>query len=151
MKKYPLRSCPICGNGKESEILHTQAFKLPEGHVLSGYDKYDVVACDECGFVYADTKAGQQLYDRYYRDMSKYESDYTTVDINRYMDQAELIYSLAGKNALKVADIGCGNGGLLQALRLKGFNDVCGIDPSAKCIEYIKSNGIKAYQAGFSV
>ena len=54
------------------DVLHKQNFVLPEGHPLA--NGYLVVACDNCGFVYADTQVSQHDYDVFYARFSKYES-----------------------------------------------------------------------------
>src|SRR6266540_4020516 len=64
------RQCPICNHDRVA-VLHTQRFALPEGHPLS--DGYNVVACDQCGFVYADVTITQAAYDHFYSEYSKYE------------------------------------------------------------------------------
>jgi len=112
MDKTLLRSCPICKNASKGEVLHTQAFVLPEGHILSAAAKYDVVSCSECGFVFADTPVGQDVYDRYYSQMSIYEMDYGALDISKHMSQAKLIGSFLNDENAKIVDMGCGNGGL---------------------------------------
>ena len=56
-QKKSLRNCPICQE-ENGEILHTQNFVLPEGHPLS--NGYDILCCDRCGFVYADTTVSQK-------------------------------------------------------------------------------------------
>ena len=67
-----LRPCPVC-SADQITVLHHQRFTLPEDHLLA--DGYDVVCCDDCGFVYADTAAQQADYDRFYAELSGYESD----------------------------------------------------------------------------
>ena len=70
----PARACPVC-LGQQAEIVHHQPFVLPDGHPLGR--GYDVVACDGCGFVYADTSVSQAAYDEYYTRLSKYEDPRT--------------------------------------------------------------------------
>jgi uncharacterized Zn finger protein len=73
-KKKSIRKCPICQE-ENGEILHTQKFVLPEGHPLS--NGYDILCCDRCGFVYADTTVSQKDYDIFYAKLSKYEDKKT--------------------------------------------------------------------------
>src|SRR5689334_6360881 len=73
--KSAFRNCPIC-NCDRVDVLHAQRFELLEGHPLS--NGYDVVACHECGFVYADTEVPQSDYDRFYAEHSKYEDRKTS-------------------------------------------------------------------------
>jgi SAM-dependent methyltransferase len=146
MEKSLQRSCPICKNALNGEVLHTQAFVLPEGHILSDASKYDIVSCSECGFVFADTPLGQDVYDRYYSQMSIYELDYSDLDISKYMSQARLIGSFLEDDNAKIVDMGCGNGGLLQALKTLGFKNLTAVDPSHKCIDNIRSHGISGIE-----
>ncbi len=145
MNKKPARPCEVCLNSKSAEILHRQSFILPQGHILEKAREYDIVSCNECGFVYADTPLKQKTYDSYYEKMSKYELDYSKADISRYMSQAKLIKSFLPHENLKVIDVGCGNGGLLMALKQLGQKNITALDPSVKCISNIKKAGIKGF------
>jgi SAM-dependent methyltransferase len=145
MHKKPARPCPVCAGAKSAEILHRQGFILPQGHILKKAEKYDVVSCDSCGFVYADTSIPQKTYDRYYADMSKYETGCSRVDTGRYMSQARLIKQFLPGNDQKVLDVGCGNGGLLLALKKLGHKNLAGLDPSEKCAGNIRKSGIKGF------
>jgi hypothetical protein len=69
-QKKSLQNCPICQE-ENGEILHTQNFVLPDGHPLS--NGCDILCCDRCSFVYADTKVSQKGYDIFYAKLSKYE------------------------------------------------------------------------------
>jgi len=132
-----VRNCAVC-SGTEREILHTQEFYLPEGHPLGA--GYDVVACEECGFVFADTMVNQAAYDLFYAKRSKYEDSRTSTgfgladwDWRRLRDVADAVaFEVDGKNA-RILDLGCANGGLLAAFKSKGFSDLTGVDPSEAC------------------
>ena len=65
------RFCQICGNEK-GEILHHQKFCLPDNYILP--EEYDIVCCNNCGFVFADTTANQKIYNNFYENFSKYEN-----------------------------------------------------------------------------
>ena len=96
-------------------------FALPDAHPLT--DKYDVVCCERCGFVYADTRSTQADYDSYYADLSKYSDTVTATgagaqgfDRARLEDTAKTLAAhVRDRNAL-IVDVGCANGGLLSAL-----------------------------------
>lgn len=141
------RPCPICGC-REAQFLHRQDFMQPAGCPLP--DAYDVVACPDCGFVYADTPASQQTYDRYYEAYSKYEDPAVasgggigTLDARRLEETAAFI---AGKLATdaRILDVGCAGGGLLAALRRRGFTRLCGVDAASGCIAGLTVLGIDA-------
>jgi len=143
------RPCPIC-NHIQVEILHTQRFVLPEGHPLS--NGYDVVVCDLCGFVYADTNAAQADYDRFYAEHSKYEDAKTGSggienphDWKRQQETAHQIKSFLQNRNAGILDVGCANGGILKALKDIGHENLCGIDPSPVCVANTRMLGIEAY------
>ncbi len=140
-KKYPNRACPICQNKENGRVLHTQKFILAENNVLP--NEYDIVACNMCGFVYADSAASQAVYDRYYADMSKYEMNYIESDTSLFIDRAAWITTFINDKSASFIDIGCGNGYLLIELQKLGFSNLTGLDPSQKCIDALLGRGIK--------
>jgi SAM-dependent methyltransferase len=135
--KEARRPCPICRH-TGVEVLHTQTYVLPERHPLEA--GYDVVCCDCCGFVYADTDIPQAAYDRYYAELSKYEDTTTGTgggdqpwDDKRLAEMAETIMAHLPSRETKVVDIGCANGGLLRHLSALGVRHLQGVDPSPRC------------------
>jgi SAM-dependent methyltransferase len=146
--KNSVRECPICGGGK-SEVLRTQRFVLPEGHPL--IQGYDVVCCGGCGFVYADTDVPQYKYDAFYADFSKYQDRSTATgggdtqwDAERLRQTAADVASFLPNKDARVLDIGCANGGLLQAMRNLGYPNTHGLDPSPTCVRNVTSKGMTA-------
>ena len=144
------RACPLC-LGENKDLMHTQAFVLPEGHPLG--DGYDVVACRVCGFIFADITADQKAYDEFYAKLSKYE-DNTTVtgagvtpwDLKRLQATAMEIAGFLPDKSSRIVDIGCANGGLLSILKALGYENLCGVDPSNACVAYVRDHlGIEAY------
>lgn len=114
-------------------------FILPDGHPLT--DRYDVVSCEGCGFVFADTASLQADYDRYYADSSKYSDARTSTgagaqawDDRRLEDSARLIARHLPDRDARVVDIGCANGGLLKWFARLGYRRLEGIDPSPACV-----------------
>lgn len=137
--KQLTRYCPICGciTGK---VIHTQHFQLSQGNPLPA--ACDYVVCDECGFAFSDTPVDQAGYDAYYAGMSKYADSATSTgagvlpwDKARLDQLADQVAAFCPNRAARIVDIGCANGGLLAALLEIGFKNVCGIDPSAACVE----------------
>ena len=152
MVKNPHRPCAVCG-GQKAEVLHRQEFYLPEGHPLS--EGYTVVACEACGFVFADTVVDQSAYDLFYAKHSKYEDSRTSTgsgqsasDARRLNDMAEAIARQASSGNARILDLGCANGGLLAALKNQGFSNLVGVDPSEACAAAARSAyGIEAVAA----
>jgi phosphoglycolate phosphatase-like HAD superfamily hydrolase/SAM-dependent methyltransferase len=150
--KATLRPCPIC-DGREAEVLHRQRFSLPDAVPLPS--EYDVVACATCGFVFADTPACQADYDVLYRELSKYEDTATAtggghseLDRRRLEVTAGIVGEHLGDRSLPLADMGCGNGGLLAALADLGYMDLTGIDPSPVCAARVESIGFTGIAGG---
>ncbi|MEI6514785.1 MAG: class I SAM-dependent methyltransferase [bacterium] len=146
--KTTARKCPICG-GFQAEILRKQSFVLPEGHPLVA--GYNVVCCCDCGCVYADTDVSQADYDAFYSAFSKYEDRSTTTgggdtpwDAERLRQTARDIALFLPDKAARILDIGCANGGLLQALREMGYPNVHGLDPSHACVQNVSGKGLPA-------
>lgn len=129
------RSCEICGsNDKRTLFTQTFAGEL-EGALLSSYT---VVACTQCGFAFADHLPPQVEFDTYYERMSKYEYEHAEgvqadFDDGRFPDAAKFIAHCTGGTEASIVDIGCSNGGLLNALKKIGFTNLLGIDPSPAC------------------
>ena len=148
MTKTAIRPCPICGN-RAADILHSQRFasigQLPDG--------YDVLACKSCGFAYADTASTQESYDALYQDLaSRYRDTKTSTgsgasawDAERLAATAAAIGSFLNDPQTRILDIGCANGGLLEALRDLGYRNLAGLDPAAACAANTRSRGFAAY------
>lgn len=146
------RQCSIC-QGKKGEILHSQTFQLFENCKL--LSSYDVVFCQNCGFVYADTSSSQQDYDDFYQNLSKYENDSTSsgagvtkLDKERLERTATDIAKIVTNRSSIILDVGCVNGGLLTFLEKAGFSNLYGIDPSKNCVRRAKEHGLKVFQGG---
>jgi SAM-dependent methyltransferase len=135
----PDRPCPICASSR-AERLQRMRFALPDAHPLT--DRYDVVCCERCGFVYADTRSTQADYDSYYADLSKYSDAATATgagaqgwDRARLVDTATSLAARLGDPDALVVDVGCANGGLLSALGELGYRRLFGVDPSPACVQ----------------
>ena len=117
-------------------------------------DGYEVVCCDTCGFIYADTAAKQADYDRFYAELSGYESAVSSGmglsphDRARLEGTAATVADALPSREARILDFGCGGGGLLRALQERGFTNLYGIDPSPACAEQVRAaTGLPA-QAG---
>jgi SAM-dependent methyltransferase len=129
------RGCPVCGSAARRLLFRQDFSAIEQASPLSGYD---VVVCDECGCGYADGIPDQRVFDRYYRDMSKYEyhqragaeSEY---DERRLAVIADLVAPHVPRREARILDIGCATGRLLANLRDRGFPNVIGLDPSPAC------------------
>jgi SAM-dependent methyltransferase len=145
----PNRACGACG-ATGSTVCHHQRFVIPEGYPLPA--EYNVVVCRRCGFVYADPAATQRDYDRFYCEWSKYDDSATATgsgispyDAARLATTAADIERALPSRAASILDAGCATGGLLTALRDRGFTAVAGLDPSPRCAAACRDRGFEAY------
>ena len=129
------RACPVCGSSDPKVLFHQEFAAVEMATPVTGYD---VAVCKACGAGYADGIPDQRAFDRYYRDMSKYEyhqregaeSEY---DQRRLAIIADIIAPHVPRKDARILDIGCATGRLLANLRKRGFPNVTGLDPSPAC------------------
>ena len=135
--------------------MHTQHFAVMDDYPLPSV--YDVVACSDCGMVFADTPATQIDYDQFYATCSIYQDGSVasgggaeTWDARRLAKSVEIMSRLLPSKDARILDVGCANGGLLQTFKNAGFDRVVGIDPSAGCVANTRSKGIEAHRGNLS-
>jgi 2-polyprenyl-3-methyl-5-hydroxy-6-metoxy-1,4-benzoquinol methylase len=137
---HPPRDCEVCG-GTATRLLFPQRFvTMSEGSLFNGYD---VVACTHCGHCYADRLPPQETFDRYYRDMSKYEMPADSsqacspaeFDVARFRFTVEKIKGFVPDRQARIFEIGCATGLLLSQLKEAGYTEVQGLDPSPVCAQ----------------
>lgn len=148
MAKNTDRPCPLCLS-HVAAVLHRQEFVLAQGHPLS--DGYDVVACECCSCVFADTPARQMDYDTLYAAFSKYADPRTATgasesrwDSERLRQTADTIATHLVSREASILDVGCASGGLLHKLRSSGYTRMQGLDPSLQCVRNTQEKGIDA-------
>lgn len=152
MKIIHKRGCNICGC-RECKKLFEQRFAYMEN--VTFIRGYDVVCCPKCGFIYADGIPVQSELNEYYSELSKYEivQSALTDFLRTYYESslAFIISTLAAEGKrlceLEFADIGCATGDFLIFLKEKGYTRLTGVDPSEKCVCYLKQQGIAGIQA----
>lgn len=102
--------------------------------------RYDVVACQKCGFVFAAGIPPSEAFVRYYAEASKYEFGHAggkqhASEVDRLRDLAEWIAGHCSRDS-RLIDVGCATGELLVQLRDRGFTSLTGLDPSDTCVRY---------------
>ncbi len=135
------RNCPVCRSEESQLLFRTRFSKISDNYLL---DSYDVVACKTCGFCFADQIPNQGVFDKYYKNMSKYEESKSLsmdsqYDVKRFNQIVEFINSNIKDKNSRIVEIGCATGLLLSLLKKKGFNNLLGIDPSPSCVETIRN------------
>lgn len=136
------RPCPVCGSMLHEKIKSIQ-MTLPQNVPLP--DQYNIVACKQCGFCYANTSAKQADYDIYY---SIYNT-YSGADDKIFSHVFEPIREFVGENVSgsdRILDIGFGKGELLLHTRELGYTSLTGLDPSQRSVDRLREQGIEAYK-----
>ena len=131
------RKCPICSNN-EKRLLFTQNFSSISNSTLM--NNYDVVSCDNCGFCFANQIPSQEVFDLYYREMSKYEINEQKFQENiyefeKFNQMVSWIIPFLEKYQARILEIGCATGLLLSLIKRKGYENILGVDPSPACAE----------------
>lgn len=140
------RRCPVCG-GEEGEFIHKISLNLsPEMRKKVNYpESYDVVCCNDCGMLFADSDLTKADVDNYYIACNMYDTasdvrkDTCTESCKLYYDS--IIDYLTPQS--RIIDVGCGNGNFLHFLKSKGYENLYGLDPSESSIKGLEKKGIK--------
>src|SRR5688572_23870876 len=123
------RTCAICNTNEKTLLFKQQFSGISDASVLGGYD---VVVCQNCGFCFADNLPGQEAFDLYYREMSKYEhqdraGQPSEFETRQFPALAGLIQNHIPEHKTRILEIGCANGGLLNALKQLGYRNLLGV------------------------
>jgi 2-polyprenyl-3-methyl-5-hydroxy-6-metoxy-1,4-benzoquinol methylase len=150
-QKLTVRPCPVCG-ARSSQLLYRQRFHgFRRGSISDGYD---VVACDDCGMCYAADLPGQDRFDEYYTDSSKYDlgaegAHLAESDLKRFAGQAEFVGVHLTDRRTPILDVGTATGGFLEALRGRGYENLFGVDPSPDAVRVAREErGFEAVVGG---
>lgn len=135
------RTCPVCG-GERTHALNRINMNVPPDYHLP--DSYDVVACDNCGFVYADTSASPEDYDWYYAHCNFYGDDSKNDNSGRFEMVEEFLHQYVDFGS-EMLELGAGNGRFSLALQKHGYGNIVGTDPSDESVNRLLQAGITAY------
>ena len=132
------RGCDVCGSASFVRICEQRFATFDDRSSLLGYD---VVACARCGFVYADGIPEQADYDRYYRDMSKYEESagFSPAELLYYRRVVAGIAERLPDRAARLLDVGSAGGDALALFGKIGYTNLTGFDPSPRCAEIART------------
>ena len=138
------RPCPVCQK-KEVELLHTITYPAGENRILPV--EYQIVCCSQCGMVFDTFEADETVFDNYYSKENKYAIDntagsggYSVNEKKRFQRIVNFLKSQRIDKNADIMDIGSGKGGLLYVLQENGFNNLCAVERSDKCVAYMKHN-----------
>ena len=143
------RNCPICSHSNGA-LLHTMHFGQYDHKFLP--ESYNLVSCELCGFVFADTTANEKDYDQYYEKASKYQDDNVSIggtslkwDQKRWSETIEIVTSVGIKSNDAILDIGCAQGGSLVNFKNAGFTNLSGLDLSNNCVNKVNQLGFNGH------
>ena len=129
------RICPICKGIDKQSLFHQSFSGFSTNNLLSSYD---VVSCNTCGFCFADNIPEQIDFDKYYKELSKYENfslelKESPYDRKRFSIMVDYIKRFISHSEDHIVEVGCATGFLLSLIKNEGFLNVTGIDPSPAC------------------
>ncbi len=134
------RNCEICGS-KKLDVIYKQKFIL-ESNRLSCYN---VVVCRQCGFTFASNLPSSKKIEKFYKENIKYAYQHHHGSLpddtkKLQLDSFKMIDSYLKQNFLelnkstvKILDIGCATGYLLDIFKKNQYKNLLGIDPSPEC------------------
>jgi len=144
MKVHNDRNCSICGSKEKYLLLQQNFTRISDINLV---DHYDINVCKDCGFCFADKIPEQDDFDRYYKEMSKYEkfdlnAKESASDVKRFKAVVTYIEEVLENKSAKIVEIGCANGLLLSMLKDNDYDNLLGVDPSPVCVD----TAIKKYK-----
>jgi SAM-dependent methyltransferase len=146
-----IRPCPVCYGRKKKIIKHIKLI-VPDDFILPV--QYDIVACNNCGFVFNDVP-NSTSYDVYYANYKENtnftipsEAAYALTKEkreSRHIISANFIERSASVDkSASILDIGCSFGATLSALKQKGFSNLNALDLDSASINYLQQIGISS-------
>jgi len=137
MEAVGVRECPLCGSTKR-RTLHQLTLTF-------GGDQR-IYYCTNCSMIYAS--AGNPVNyneDSIYTLPGAIGSGVTENDKKRLDETAAAIDRMFWNKSISILDVGCAQGGLLNALKSHGFTNLSGMDPSFACVDMTRAAGHHAY------
>lgn len=139
-----VRECPLCGGISGDKLLDIPIYM---SEIAEFPQKYDIVACENCGMLYADSYLTTKLLDEYYSKFNIYEN-ISSIKKEIYEYSYGIYYDAIQKyidKSEEILDVGCGNGNVLVYLQQNGYCKLSGLDPSENSIRNIEKKGMPGY------
>ena len=112
-------------------------------NTLSGYERHDLLKCENCGFVFMrKIPTGTELenyYSIYAYEKEKKIPEPTRLSFENLLDSFEKY-----RQNNRILDVGCGEGWILELAMNRGW-ETYGTEFSSKAIEICENKGIKMY------
>lgn len=135
------KRCPVCGSFKIRKTLFG-------GYNYSG-NKYDIVGCRKCGFMFLSPMPEEDVLNTIYQDSDYFDNYYVSENghsgyikamhecDNDCLSTLEVIKNY--KSGGKMLDVGCAAGRFLSHAREFGYN-VYGVEPNKALADYANEN-----------
>jgi len=159
---FTSRACPLCASSAKVRLLTLDADAIfrsnwsyrPEAKALlevDADDRYSVVECSGCGFLYADALPDapflHRVYDQVIDGDAARSNNLSPAQIAPKMDNIAVLLRLAGTRAepLRILDYGCGFGATLALLAAAGpAVQAIGYETSATRLADLRARGLAA-------
>lgn len=139
-----MRPCPLC------LTLELAAREPLYSYRLTSAQLQTVFACS-CGMIYADGgPIVDYSLDPIYAQPNSIGSGTSEPDRMRLTHTADTIKRSGVPASARILDYGCGQSGLLDALRNAGYTDLTGFDLSPQCMEEVTRRGHHAAPASLN-
>jgi 2-polyprenyl-3-methyl-5-hydroxy-6-metoxy-1,4-benzoquinol methylase len=151
------RPCPDCGDDRPSILLSVSARDVVEGNStyrsdaltrlkVSPDERYPIVRCLSCSFVYAHRLPSeaflQILYDEVIdSERARHEAGSPVWTAHQLALVSRLMTHLGGRH--RILDYGCGHGTIVRALRDTPGVEATGYEPSQVPLSWAKGLGLK--------
>ena len=141
--RFQNTNCLICGSDKQRFHLQvTNRFKTQE--------KFHLVRCAQCGFVYLSPRPAQELIGRYYEDERYHPHQLTVISLTDRLYRLLRGWNLRNKRRLierhcskgSILDVGCGTGGFPIEMQGAGWQ-VLGIEPASQARGFAEKCGLR--------
>ncbi len=131
-----MRLCPLCSSDNREKLYE---------YTLSNGSQQTVYACC-CGMVYAtNPQSTNYSANSLYMAPNAIGSGGTEADRMRLDGIVDTLVGAGISKSARIIDIGCAQGGLLDALKLRGYTNIVGMDPDIACVKAANARGHDAF------
>lgn len=140
------KNCKICGCSEQNKLFELcSSLKLMGKHFPNSPSM--IVECPNCGFVYIDTEATQEDFNKYYSSPSSnpfsYYELYGIEHTENYFNDILSNFKDYINHDSDILDFAGGSGDFAKFLLKEGYKNVSQLEISAKCAEIAKTKGVR--------
>ena len=138
------RNCPVCGGAHRVPLVRLDwllfadhPLLVPQQAEPEGAAVYGLDACANCGMSFASPVASPKAFDAYYSCWSRYATGTDSLSgppdeatRERYRGTVDRVAPHLPSSRVHILDVGCLEGGLLEAFQARRYDSVAGVDPA---------------------